>query len=190
MARERSSPRASSRAGRSSRGTTGAARAREPAPSYLGLPSVWRAADTPERPTPLLLDTHVWLWLLDGTPGALTSGVRRVIELASSQQRLFVSDFSFWEVAILVAKGRLELSTDVHAWLEQAATAPGIQCVPLSRSLLIRSTTLAGDPHGDPAERILLASAQAIGAALLTCDRGIIAYAKRTPGVAVCDARG
>jgi PIN domain nuclease of toxin-antitoxin system len=91
---------------------------------------------------------------------------------------------------MLVAKGRLEFAADVSTWLERAAEAPGIDVVPVSRSVLVQSTRLPGEPHGDPADRILLAQAQALGASLLTCDRGIVAYAKRTPGMPVCDARG
>ncbi|WP_353265887.1 type II toxin-antitoxin system VapC family toxin [Gemmatimonas sp.] len=162
---------------------------REPQPTYRGLPALWRLANTPERETPLLLDTHVWLWLLDGTPGALDTRVQRALDHAVSQRRVYVSDFSFWEVAMLVSKGRLELAGGVESWLDRAATAPGITVAPVTRAILVRSTQLPGEPHGDPADRILLASAQALGAALLTCDRGIIDYAARVSGIAVCDAR-
>ena len=89
-----------------------------------------------------------------------------------------------------MSKGRLQLGTDVTVWLDRAARAPGIVAVPVTRDVLVHSTRLPGDPHGDPADRILLAQAQMLGALLLTCDRGIIAYAARTPGVPVCDARG
>ena len=109
---------------------------------------------------------------------------------AATSRRLFVSDFSFWEIATLVSKGRLQLGTDVTVWLDRAARAPGIVAVPVTRDALVHSTRLPGDPHGGPADRILLAQAQMLGALLLTCDRGIIAYAARTPGVPVCDARG
>lgn len=91
---------------------------------------------------------------------------------------------------MLVAKGRLELSGDVGIWLERAAEAPGLLTVPVTRAVLVQSTRLPGEPHGDPADRILLAQAQSLGASLLTCDRGIVAYARRTSGIPVCDARG
>lgn len=163
---------------------------REPEPSYTGRPAVWRAIDTPERDSPLLLDTHVWLWTLDGTAGALPKAARTLIERAATAQRLFVSDFSYWEIAMLVSKGRLQLASDANVWLERAAHAPGITSVPVTRDVLVHSTRLPGEPHGDPADRILLAHAQALGASLVTCDRGIVAYAARTPGIPVCDARG
>ena len=162
---------------------------REPAPSYVGLPSVWRAITSPERDTPLLLDTHVWLWTLYSTVDALPTAARNLVDRAAAAQRLFVSDFSYWEVAMLVSKGRLQLATDAAIWLDRAAQAPGITSVPVTRDVLIYSTRLPCEPHGDPADRILLAHAQTLGASLMTCDRGIVAYAARTPGIPVCDAR-
>ncbi len=164
-------------------------RVREPAPVYVGRPALWRVAEWPTGDTPLLLDTHAWLWTLDGTAGALTKPACRVIDRAAAAGCLFVSDISFWEVAMLVAQGRLELASDATLWLQRAALAPGIRLVPLTRDVLIESTRLAGIPHGDPADRMLIAQAQLIGASLLTCDKGIVAYAARTPGVPVCDAR-
>lgn len=162
---------------------------REPAPTYQGLAALWQASSSPERDTPLLLDTHVWLWTLDGTAGALSAAVTGVIAQAARNRVLHVSDFSFWEVAMLVSKGRLELAADVGAWLERAGEAPGIITLPVTRAVLVQSTRLPGVSHGDPADRILIAHAQAMGASLLTCDRGIVEYARRTPGIPVCDGR-
>jgi len=162
---------------------------REPTLECTGLPAAWRASAFPERETSILLDTHVWIWTLDDTPGMLHSAVRGLVDRAARARRLFVSEFSFWEVAMLVSKGRLRLGSDVVSWLERAALAPGVLTVPVTRDVLVHSTRLPGDPHGDPADRILLVQAQVLGASLLTCDRGIIAYAARTPGIPVCDAR-
>jgi PIN domain nuclease of toxin-antitoxin system len=162
---------------------------REPQPTYVGLPAAWRASDDPARETPLLLDTHVWLWTLDPSSGALPKHTIGLVERAAAAQRLYVSDISYWEVAMLASKGRLVLTTDIGIWLDRAATAPGIVSVPVTRDVLVHSTRLPGEPHGDPADRILLAHAQTLGAALMTCDRGIIDYAARTRGIPVCDAR-
>lgn len=166
-----------------------ARRVREPAPHYSGEPALWRAAESPSRETPLLLDTHAWLWTLDDTKGALSKAATRLIERAAAADNLYVSDISFWEVAMLVSKGRLELAANPTLWLQQAAQAPGIQLLPLTRDVLVASMMLAGTLHGDPADRILLAQAQRVGCALLTCDKAIVAYAERQNGVPVCDAR-
>lgn len=61
--------------------------------------------------------------------------------------------------------------------------------MPLTREVLIQSTLLPGEPHGDPVDCILLAQAQLRGMSLLTRDRLIIEYAATQPGIPVCDAR-
>lgn len=164
-------------------------RVREAPASYDTLPVVWRANDSPKRTTPLLLDTHVWCWVLKGEQGVMASAVRQLIDDAARNGRLFISDISCWEVAMLVSKQRLELGEDVEDWLAHAAQTPGISVVPLTRAVLVRSTRLPGAPHPDPADRMLMAQAQLLGASLVTCDRRIVAYARTVPGIPVCDAR-
>ena len=92
-------------------------------------------------------------------------------------------------MSLNAAKGQLTLPTHPTLWLGQAAGAPGIQGLALTRDVLIQSTLLAGDPHADPADRMLIAQAQLSNLSLLTCDARIISYAARQPGVPVCDAR-
>ena len=119
----------------------------------------------------------------------MSGGALVHIEAAAREGRLFVSDISFWEVSLKAAKGQLSLPMHPTLWLGQAARAPGIQGLALTREVLIQSTLLPGDPHADPADRMLIAQAQLGNMSLLTCDARIIAYAARQPGVPVCDAR-
>lgn len=154
-----------------------------------GASALWRAAREPEREDAILLDTHAWVWTLDGSVGDMAAEAVALIGAAAAARRLHVSDISFWEVSLKVAKGKLTLSIDPTLWLARAAQAPGIQGLPLTRDVLVQSTLLSGEPHGDPADRILLAQAQIGDMSLLTCDRLIIDYAARQPGVPVCDAR-
>ncbi len=74
-------------------------------------------------------------------------------------------------------------------WLERAAAAPGVTYLPVERAALIQSTRLPGAPPSDPADRILIATAQLNGASLVTADVKIIDYANRVRGVSVHDAR-
>lgn len=149
----------------------------------------WRAADGLGREDTLLLDTHVWLWILDGMVDDIAAEAVSLVESAAAARRLFVSDISFWEVSLKAAKGRLKLSIDPTLWLTRAAGAPGIQGLPLTRGVLIQSTLLSGEQHSDPADRMLLAQALLAGMSLVTCDSEIIEYAAREPGLPVCDAR-
>ncbi len=157
--------------------------------SYVATPSLWRASKSPSRTDALLLDTHAWIWTLNAARAEMSEGAWTHIETAARERRLFVSDISFWEVSLKVSNGQLALPMNATLWLGQAAGAPGIQGLALTRDVLIQSTQLAGDPHPDPADRMLIAHAQVNNMSLLTCDARIIAYAARQPGVPVCDAR-
>jgi PIN domain nuclease of toxin-antitoxin system len=76
----------------------------------------------------------------------------------------------------------------VDDWVEAGLKAPGVHFVPMSPHIAIGSTRLPDEPHGDPADRILMATARAVGARLVTCDRSILDYAARGH-LAVLDAR-
>ncbi|MBI5576755.1 MAG: type II toxin-antitoxin system VapC family toxin [Deltaproteobacteria bacterium] len=131
----------------------------------------------PKTERVLLLDTHVWLWLMSGEGDMKPSGVR-VMEEAASQGLVRISAISVWEVAMLEAKGRIRLSKDCMAWVNEALGAPGIALVPLAPEIAVESSRLPGTFHGDPADRIIVATARREGAILLTRDKRILAYGK------------
>lgn len=162
---------------------------RRPKVAAGAISALWRAATRAHRTDDLLLDTHAWVWTLDGSYGTMSPQAVALVAAAAATGRLFVSDISFWEVSLKAAKGKLSLSLDPTLWLAEAAKAPGIQGLALTREVLIQSTRLQGEPHGDPADRILLAQAQLRGMSLVTCDHLIIEYAASRPGIPVCDAR-
>jgi PIN domain nuclease of toxin-antitoxin system len=124
-----------------------------------------------------VLDTHVWIWLVEGVRAALSATAIEAIERAAKGGAVWVSAMSVWEVAMLEARGRISLSRPVEDWVHAALHAPGVRLLPLSPEIAIESTRLPGAPHGDPADRILMASARHLGGQLATCDREILAYA-------------
>lgn len=152
-------------------------------------PKVWTPADLSEYAGPLLLDTHIWLWHLEGDRAHTTSDLVSLLDRSGARSNLFVSDISYWEVAVKAAKGKLTLSVDVAIWLQQAERAPGLRFLALDRPVLLLSTRLSGAAHNDPADRMLVASAQLANLPLVTADRLIIEYAVDHPGTPVVDAR-
>lgn len=137
----------------------------------------------------LLLDTHVWIWYVDAAP--LAAPLDDLLQRANGEHRLAVSDISAWEVVTKAAKGRLDLAVDAILWVQRAERMPGVTFLPLDRETLILSATLPGALHGDPADRMLVASSVLRSYRLVTADRRIIEYARRekkTP-LAVIDAR-
>jgi PIN domain nuclease of toxin-antitoxin system len=125
----------------------------------------------------LLLDTHVWLWLVDGAE-PIKRPVLSAIEGAARRGLIRISVISVWEVAMLVAKGRVRLANDCLAWAQEALSAPGTSLFPLTPEIAVESSRLPGEFHGDPADRILVATARHLGATLLTRDERILAYGK------------
>ena len=132
----------------------------------------------PDRENPLLLDTHAWLWLVGGLE-PLKRSVLSTVERGARQGRIRVSAISVWEVAMLEAKGRIRLSKDCLSWVHDALASPGISLVPLTPEIAVESCRLPGTFHGDPADRILVATARLLGATLITRDTTILSYGRK-----------
>lgn len=126
---------------------------------------------------PLVLDTHVWIWTVEGDRDRLNARAVTAIERASRRADVLVSVISVWEVALLAAKGRLALAMSVDEWVAAALRAPGVRLLEITPSIAVDSTRLPGDPVGDPADRLLIASARSVHARLVTCDAAIHGYA-------------
>lgn len=107
----------------------------------------------------ILLDTHIWLWLLHD-PSNLSVAANSAIEAEESQNGLLVSAISVWEIAVKSSLGKLTLPLPMAHWYAQARTHSGIVIEPLNPLDAIESTQLPGDFHKDPADRILVAIAR------------------------------
>ncbi|MCM2323574.1 MAG: type II toxin-antitoxin system VapC family toxin, partial [Oligoflexia bacterium] len=101
-----------------------------------------------------------------------------VIERASKAGALRIAAISVWEIGMLEAKGRISFPITCSDWVNQTLSAPGISLVPLLPEIAIESSRLPGVFHGDPADRILVASARNLGASLVTDDSKIKEYGK------------
>lgn len=121
----------------------------------------------------ILLDTHAWLWWVSD-PAQLGKKSRQAIDGA---QRLGVSAISAFEVAALVAKRRISLDRDVLDWIEQSLADPRLDLVSISPAISVRATRLGAGFHGDPADRLIVATAIAESAVLVTKDQQIRDYA-------------
>lgn len=127
-------------------------------------------------PALTVLDTHVWIWMVEGDRTMLSTSAVQEIQRAAKAGLVRVCPITVWEVAMLEAKGRLSLSRPIEEWVRDALRAPGVRLEPMSPEIAIESTRLPGSPHGDPADRILMASARVLNGRLATCDSEIIKY--------------
>lgn len=123
----------------------------------------------------VLLDTHVLVWLVAGDT-RLSLPARQRIEEAAQHNEAWISAITPWEIGMLVAKDRLALTQDAQEWMEQVLALPGLRLAPLEPAIAVASSRLPGDPHGDPADRIIVATARHHGATLVTADDKLLAY--------------
>ena len=128
---------------------------------------------------PLLLDTHYWIWLQFGIRDHLTAPVLKAIDQAAASGSLLLSVISVWELGLLESKGRPQLYAPCEQWVRDALAIPGLSVAPLTPEIALASSRLPEPFHGDPADRIIVATARALGARLLTRDSKIRAYARQ-----------
>ncbi len=125
----------------------------------------------------LLLDTHIWLWLISGNP-ILSPLARKAIDRGKEREHLLISPISVWEISMLVERKRISLDMDLTDWLNQWIESPGILIAEFSFQVALLSNKLPGNLHGDPADRILIATAYQENAVLVTADEKILSYGK------------
>jgi PIN domain nuclease of toxin-antitoxin system len=127
----------------------------------------------------LLLDTHCWIWAQLGLLQNLSRAALQSIKDAEREGNLRISVISIWELAMLEQRGRVALPMNIRTWVDQALSKPGISVTPLTPEIAIESVHLPGDLHGDPADRMLVATARVLGATLATKDAQLIQYSRQ-----------
>lgn len=123
----------------------------------------------------IVLDTHVWLWWISN-PEKLSTDASLAIQEAVREDSVIISSISTWEVALLVKKGRLELTIDLRDWIRKTEGLPFVRFMPMDNTIALRSISLPGDFHPDPADRIITATAMTMGLPLVTKDEKILNY--------------
>jgi len=129
--------------------------------------------------SPLLLDTHYWIWLQFGIREQLSASVLKAIDQAAASGSLLLSVISVWEVGMLESKGRIQLYSPCEDWVRNALAMPGLSLAALTPEIAVASTRLPQPFHGDPSDRIIVATARALGARLVTRDSKIRDYARK-----------
>ena len=115
----------------------------------------------------LLLDTHIWLWLLS-EPAKLGHSTFR--ELKDRNNELWLSPISTLEALTLNYKQRIRLKGDLQEWLARATA--GTHEAPVTHEIAFAARQL--EMHQDPADRILAATAQVLSLILVTADSRLL----------------
>ena len=117
----------------------------------------------------IILDTHAWLWWMNEST-KLSFKAKEAIQEATL---IGIPAICCWEIAMLVDKSRIGLSMGVEVWFELALKHPKVNLLPLTPAIATLSTQLPENFHGDPADRLIVATSLIHRAPLVSKDQKI-----------------
>jgi PIN domain nuclease of toxin-antitoxin system len=124
----------------------------------------------------ILLDTHCLFWWVNDDQGKLSADASAAIAAERPGGEILISSITAWEVAMLVARGRLGLSMDTAAWLATVQEIEEVKFIPVDNEIAVQAVTLPAEFHKDPADRLIVATARKFGVPLVTADEKIRGY--------------
>jgi len=120
---------------------------------------------------PVLLDTHVWIWLSIGQMESLSPRAQRSI----TGRTRWISAISCWELAKLVERRRIGFTIPTLSWIRRSLTENDLRIADLTPEIAVESTNLQG-LHRDPADQIIMATSRVLEMPLVTADQRIIQF--------------
>ena len=120
----------------------------------------------------VLLDTHVWIWWLT-LESPLTPAERAALDATAERRETFLSAISLWEAQVLHAKRRLVLPAPFADWIVRAADERIVSVLPMDLAVILDLDRLPASFHGDPADRMIVATARSHRLPIATHDRAI-----------------
>jgi PIN domain nuclease of toxin-antitoxin system len=124
----------------------------------------------------IALDTHALVWWV-AEPNRIPSKALRLIDATvKTSEPIAVSSISVWEIAMLVARGRLQLTIDVESWMSHVQALPYFAFHAVDNAIALGAERLTDFPHRDPADRFIVATALGLNATLVTGDRRLRSY--------------
>lgn len=123
----------------------------------------------------IAIDTQALVWYFQGDE-RLGSGAIQLIETQRAT-RIVIPTIVAWEIAMLVDKERIALGLTPSLWFAHVLTTRGFEFGSFGVELGLDAGSLPGRIHGDPGDRLVIATARALDCPLLTSDEKILAYA-------------
>ena len=117
----------------------------------------------------IVLDTHALIWWADAG-SKLSKKARQAARTEARRRELIASSISVFEIVTLNRRGRLEFKGSVDEWLTDLRTLPELTFHPITDEIAERAGGFGDVFPGDPADRLIAATALVLGVPLITQD--------------------
>ncbi len=117
----------------------------------------------------VVLDTHAWLWLAL-EPRRLSATATAAIQQASSTDGIAIASISLVEMAMLIVRGRVVTRGTPESWLIALVDQTSVIVKDVTPAVAVIATQFPDDFPGDPADRLIAATARVEGVPLVTRD--------------------
>lgn len=118
----------------------------------------------------IVVDTHALIW--DAlAPNRLSATAQRALSEANAGDGLLICDISLWEIAMFIQRGRVQVGVDCQSFINLILQANKTRVQPITPLIATLSVQLPAGINKDPADRLIVATALAENAPLLTADR-------------------
>ena len=120
----------------------------------------------------LLLDTHIWFWWVS-QDGRLSNRLQALI--SEFDGRVAVSAASVYELTVLAMRKRIFLNRELDDWIDRATQGVEIDIIAINDTIA-QQAGLLPYVHGDPLDRIIIATALHYSTSLVSLDTKFPGY--------------
>ena len=121
----------------------------------------------------ILLDTHVLVWMVSDS-SRLSRPAARELRKAERNGELAIASITIWELALLYQRGRLRASGSIESSIRTILEKSRVEVIEISPEIAALTTTFPETYPNDPADRLIGATARALGLTLVTQDERIL----------------
>ena len=122
----------------------------------------------------ILLDTHVLVWMVSDS-SRLSRVAARELRKGERNGELAIASITLWEIALLYQRGRLRVSGSVESSIRTILENSRVEVIEISPEIAALTTAFPETYPKDPADRLIGATARALGLTLITQDERILA---------------